>query len=104
MKPLPEYLQDIFDFYTFAIAFTIRRHRDVPERSYGDILENETLFRWLFRTTKMDLFETPPVMTPFLKAADYFLEHGKLKYRPRASCCSFANVRQHIRERRGSNG
>lgn len=39
-----------------------------------------------------------------LKAADYFLEHGKLKYRPRASYCSFANVRQHIRERRNANG
>lgn len=70
MKPLQEYLQDTQDFYSFVIDFTIRRHRDMPDLSYRHILEKETIFRWTLRTSKMDLFENPPVMTPFLDAAE----------------------------------
>ena len=70
MKPLQEYLQDTLDFYSFVIDFTIRRHADMPELSYRHILEKESIFRWLLRTSRMDLFKNPPIMTPFLEAAE----------------------------------
>ena len=70
MKPLQEYLQDTLEFYAFVIDFIIRRHADKPELSYRYILEKETIFRWLLRTTRMDLSVNPPIMTPFLEAAE----------------------------------
>ena len=69
MKPLQEYLNDTRDFYNFAIEFAIRRHKDVPTLSYDMALDKESIFRWLFRTTKMDLFKNPPEMAQFLEAA-----------------------------------
>lgn len=69
MKPLQEYLNDTRDFYNFVIEFAIRRHKDKPEMTYDTALNKESILRWLFRTSKMDLFENPPVMAQFLEAA-----------------------------------
>ncbi len=79
MKPLQEYLNDIRDFYNFVIEFAIRRHKDVPEISYDTAIDKESIFRWLFRTTKMDLFKNPPEMAQFLDAAASAADDAQLR-------------------------